>query len=83
MFNPKKDYKVVYDAYATCRVLEGSTDSSYAEEWIERVAQNGVEYDIYYLFDDDDITNTDGTPKLDEDYPWDDDHISKIVEVEE
>ena len=81
-YDPSADHRVVDQAYATCRVLEGSADSGYAEEWVERIEQDGMEYDIYYLFGDEDIIDGDGTPKLAENYPWDDDHISKIEEVE-
>ena len=55
-------------AYPSNRVLQGSSDSQYSEEWLEDgLLPDGRECTLVYLFDDDDIDGLDP-----EDYPWDD-----------
>lgn len=68
------------DAYPTGRLLDGSEDHGYAEEW-EEPAQlpDGRKGHLVYLFDDDDITYEDGDPKEAENYPWDEEHVKCFV----
>lgn len=71
-------------AYPTSRLLDGSTDHGYAEEWAEpAMLPDGRKCLIMYLFDDDDITWDDGEPREAEDYPWNNEHVSWIKLIEE
>jgi hypothetical protein len=55
------------------RVIEGSRDHGYAEEWIGYGhLVDGRKVKIVYLFDSDDLLNGDDDPIEDAgDYPWD------------
>ena len=67
-------------AQPTSRVLDGSSDHGYAQEWLEpAVMPDGTQCKRVYLFDDDDITDDDGEPLEAEDYPWDDNHVARIL----
>lgn len=74
------------DAYPTSRVLEGSEDHGYDEEWHEPgQLPDGRKGHTVYLFDSDDInratiTCPDNPP---ENYPWDDNHVKCFVVVED
>jgi len=62
-------------AEPTSRVLDGSEDHGYAEEWQEpAVMPDGRPCLRMYLFDDDEVCEEEA-----ENYPWDDDHVKRIV----
>lgn len=64
-------------AYPTNRVLDGSSDHGWAEEWTEAATlPDGRECYRVYLFDTADLAAADGNP---ENYPWGDDHVRRIV----
>ena len=69
---------VFNQAYPTSRCLGGTGDFWAAAEYIERMVDKstGKQYDVVYLFDDDDITGVE-----EEDYPFDEDHIARIFSV--
>jgi len=70
------------NAEPTSRLLDGSEDHGYAEEWQEPAAMpNGDRCLKMYLFASDEITNEDGEPLQPEDYPWDDEHVRRVVIV--
>ena len=67
-------------AEPTSRQLDGSEDNGYTEEWREpAVMPDGTSCYKMYLFSEDDITYEDGEPRLAEDYPWDDEHVRRVV----
>lgn len=67
------------NAEPTGRVLDGSEDHGYAEEWAEpAVLPDGRECSRMYLFAADEIVSDDGEPLEAEDYPWDDAHVARI-----
>jgi hypothetical protein len=71
------------NAEPTSRVLDGSSDHGYAEEWQEpAVLPDGRECYRMYLFDDEDITGENGERLLAEDYPWDDEHVRRVLLVD-
>ncbi|MDD5060685.1 MAG: hypothetical protein PHN44_00170 [Candidatus Marinimicrobia bacterium] len=67
-------------AVPTGRLLDGSSDHGYVEEWQEpAILPDGRQCYRMYLFDDDDITDEEGN-HLDADcYPWDNDHVRRIL----
>lgn len=69
------------EAFPTGRLLDGSRDHGFAQEWAERgtVDVNGeiLKAQRIYLFHADDIDGRDP-----EDYPWDMDHVARIVITE-
>ena len=68
------------NAEMTGRILEGTADHGYAEEWSERGTYNGEPCTLIYLFDNDDICDADGNPwELPEYYPWDLEHMARII----
>lgn len=68
------------NAEPTSRCLSGTSDFWAAEEWAEPVfAPDGRSATKYYLFAADDITDDDGNPIDADDYPWDAQHVSRIV----
>lgn len=68
------------NAEPTSRVLDGSEDHGYAEEWAEpAVLPDGRKCSRMYLFDADEIVNDDGVPLEAENYPWDDAHVARIL----
>ena len=70
-------------AEPTSRLLDGSEDHGYDEEWQEpAILPDGRKCYLMYLFDIADITNADGDALLAEDYPWDDDHVRRIILVD-
>ena len=59
-------------AQPTSRVLDGSSDHGYAQEWVECGTYQGRQVKVVYLFDDDDIRDADGNEIEEaENYPWD------------
>lgn len=67
------------NAQPTSRVLEGSEDHGFAEEWAEpAVLPSGEKCRRMYLFSADEIVSDDGEPLEAEDYPWDDEHVARI-----
>lgn len=65
-------------AEPTSRLLAGSEDHGYAEEWQEpAVLPDGRKCYRMYLFDAEDIADKD--PEF---YPWDDDHVRRIILVD-
>ena len=51
-----------------------------AEEWSEPCEiPGGQNAQMIYLFDEDDITNSDGEPLEAEFYPWDADHCARVI----
>lgn len=67
-------------AYPTGRLLDGSGDHGYDEEWFEKATlPDGRACYRAYLFDESDITDDDGEPLDAENYPWDSEHVRRIV----
>ena len=62
-------------AEATCRVIDH--ESPGCQEWAGKCQIEGFPAVVYYIFDDEECQSEDA-----EDYPWDVDHISKIVIAE-
>jgi hypothetical protein len=68
------------NAEPTSRVLNGSRDHGYAEEWSEpAVMPDGRKCSRIYLFTESEIVNDDGEPLEAENYPWDDGHVARIL----
>jgi hypothetical protein len=71
-------------AYPTSRLLDGSSDHGYAEEWAEPATlPDGRPCLRMYLFDDEDIHDEEGEPLLAENYPWDHEHVRRILLLDE
>lgn len=71
-------------AFPTNRAVESSAyaewlDDSVVEEWSEAGEVDGVEATRYYLFSKTDIEFDCGTPMDPEFYPFDADHVSRII----
>jgi len=75
--------EVVDQAYPTSRCLGGTSDFWAAAEYIERMVDKstGKQYDVVYLFDDDDMTDDDRDGVDEEYFPWDEDHIARVFAV--
>lgn len=58
-------------AQPTNRILFGSSDHGYAAEYYGYGTIDDVDVIAVYLFDESEIFWEDGTPKEEEDYPWD------------
>jgi hypothetical protein len=72
--------KATDNARPTGRLLDRSEDYGYAEEWQEPATMpDGRQCLRMYLFDKDEITDDNGEPLEAEDYPWDDDHVQRII----
>ena len=68
------------NAEMTGRILEGTDDHGYAEEWSERGTYNGEPCTLIYLFDNDDICDANGNELEETDqYPWDLEHMARII----
>jgi hypothetical protein len=68
------------NAEPTSRVLEGSEDHGYAEEWQEpAIMPDGRKCFRIYLFTEDEIINNEGESMEAENYPWDDEHVARII----
>ena len=67
-------------AEPTSRVLDGSYDAGYTQEWVEPcVLPDGRKGEIVYLFDDDDLLDADGNPIEEaENLPFDSEHVMRI-----
>jgi len=61
------------NATPTSRVLDGSQDHGYAEEWQEEGTICGKSCRAIYLFDAEEVDQDA------ENYPWDPDHIARII----
>jgi hypothetical protein len=73
------EVKATGNAFPTSRVLNGSSDHGYEQEWFEpAVLPDGRSCYRVYLFDEGDITDDNGDPIDAEDYPWDDQHVRRI-----
>lgn len=67
-------------AQPTSRCLSGSNDHWAAEEWAQdAIMPDGRKCQVFYLFSADEIVDDDGNPLEAENYPWDADHISRVV----
>lgn len=74
------DLTITGNAEPTSRVLDGSLDHGFTEEWSEPATlPSGQACRVIYLFDDADIVDTDGEPLESENYPWDPEHIRRVV----
>ena len=62
-------------AEATCRAIDH--DAPGCQEWAEKCEIEGVPAVVYYIFDEAECQSEDA-----EDYPWDAEHVSKIVIAE-
>lgn len=61
------------NAEPTSRLLDGSSDHGYAEEWAEpAVMPDGRKCERMYLFTADEIAEDA------ENYPWDNEHVARI-----
>ena len=61
-------------AEPTSRVLDGSSDHGYIEEWVRYGhLKDGRNIKTVYLFDEDDLKDEDGNDLYEDagDYPWD------------
>lgn len=68
------------NAEPTSRLLDGSQDHGFAEEWAESaVMPDGRKCSRIYLFESSEIVNDDGEPLEAENYPWDDAHVARIL----
>ena len=66
-------------ATPTGRVLDGSSDHGYAQEWTELAhTPDGRRCLKVCIFDHDEVA-----VELAEDYPWDDDHVVRIQLLDE
>lgn len=71
-------------AFPTSRVLDGSSDHGYAQEWKEAATlPDGSACYRVYLFDETEVTDEDGEAIDAENYPWDDDHVARIILADE
>lgn len=62
-------------AEPTSRVLDGSEDSQYAQEWLEpAMLPDGRQCFRAYLFSAEDIDGVEAG-----DYPWDNNHVERII----
>ena len=67
------------NAEPTSRVLEGSSDHGYAQEWTAPCTlPDGRKGLIVYLFTEEEVVDYTGESREAEDYPWDDNHIRRI-----
>ena len=76
------DFKPTDNAQPTSRLLDCDAEDSWAdEEWAEPGIIDGQEATAYYLFAVDEIMAAeDSCPNNPpEDYPWDEDHCSRII----
>jgi hypothetical protein len=63
------------NAEATCRVIEHEAPG--CQEWAGKCEIEGFPAVVYYIFEDEECQAEDA-----EDYPWDSNHVSKIVIAE-
>ena len=61
------------NAHPSGRVLDGSEDHGYAEEWLEPCTYRGMDCMAVYLFDEDEVDHEDAGG-----YPWDAKHIARV-----
>ena len=72
----EQDVQGILDAQPTNRVLDGSADSDYAQEWSAPATFRGHSCTVYYLFDDEEVAEAGEDAG---DLPWDWDHVSRII----
>lgn len=79
--NPEEiEYSENDPAQPTSRRLSGSDDHWAAEEWVQdAIMPDGRKCQVFYLFSADEIADDDGQPIDADNYPWDADHISRVV----
>jgi hypothetical protein len=71
-------------AQPTARILDGSDDNGFAEEWQEpAVMPDGRKCYRVYLFNKDEITDEDGELLEADQYPFDHEHVRRIVLIED
>lgn len=71
------------NAQPTSRLLDGSEDHGYSEEWAEPATMpDGRKCHRMYLFDEDDISDDNGDPLDPESYPWDNNHVKRIILID-
>jgi hypothetical protein len=79
MIDPETVEPAGKNAYPTSRLLDGSQDHGYAQEWAEPATMpDGRPCLRIYLFDDDEVDHEDAV-----DYPWDDEHVKRIELLDE
>jgi len=67
------------NAEPTSRVLSGSEDGGYAQEWQEpAIMPDGRKCNRMYLFTQDEIDAVEDA----EDLPWDDEHVVRIILID-
>lgn len=71
-------------AEPTSRLLDGSADHGYVQEWAEpAILPDGRRCIRMYLFDEDDITDADGEEIEEaENFPWDEEHVRRIILID-
>ena len=71
----------IENAEPTSRVLDGSYDHGFAEEWSAPAKLFGTDAvgTVIYLFTESDITDDDGEPLDAEFYPWDEEHTARVI----
>lgn len=78
--NPEEIEYANDPAQPTSRCLSGSNDHWAAEEWVQdAIMPDGRKCQVFYLFSADEIVDDDGAGIIAENYPWDADHISRVV----
>ena len=65
-------------AFATCRLIEGAESAMDPQEWAERGTVDGAPAMVYYIFAEEEASSEDAS-----EYPWDEEHISKIEIAEQ
>lgn len=65
-------------AYATCRLIDGADSAMDPQEWCEYGTIGGAKAAVYYIFSGDEASAEDA-----ESYPWDADHVDRIVIAED
>lgn len=79
MVDPETVEATGENAYPTNRLLDGSQDHGYAEEWQEPATMpDGRPCLRVYLFDNDEVDHEDAA-----DYPWDHEHVARILLIDE
>lgn len=64
-------------AFATCRLIQGADSAMAPQEWAELGTIDGEPAKVYYIFSEEEASSEDAS-----DYPWDDEHVSKIEVAE-
>ena len=79
--NPARVKPTGKSAVPTSRLLDGSDDHGYAQEWQEEAKMpDGRKCMRMYLFTQADMADSDGNEYEDaENLPWDDEHVARII----